>query len=233
MYILNFTTLVVLIAMLCAFVSSHPSPTDLLSNDPIAMESQLRPAGNDSLTAEEALQGNHLAARQSVDLLPLPPDCKKVFKSAIPASKAAFAWIKKTICEEYKCKVAFAPAYKKYSIDPIKKHIIMEWIFGTFQKRGHPIQKLGIDPGKVFDKIVKKCIEGNPKIMGAKNICTASEESYKDIKSCIIGEVMEYVPKVGLWAKGACKIALQEKMVEKPDWRVLVKDFKHNKLCEK
>ncbi|CRL28370.1 unnamed protein product [Penicillium camemberti] len=249
MHILNFTTLVVLIAMHCAFISGHPSPTDLRDNDPIAIESQLYPAGNDSLTVEEALhlaveealQGNHLAARQfAIDMLPIPAECKIIFKNVIPVSKKAFAWIKKTVCEDYKCKVKFAPTYKKYSINPIKKDIIMNWIFGTFEKKGHPISKVGINPSKIFDSIVKKCIEEDKEIMGIQNVCASSQDKFKEVKGCVIGEVMPYVGKAGSWAGKACKIARDEKLVEKivkpvftPNWRKLVSGFKNDKLCGK
>ncbi|CAI7569052.1 unnamed protein product [Penicillium discolor] len=116
----------------------------------------------------------------------------------------------------------------------------MDWIFGTMAKKGHPIQKLGIHPDKVFDKIVKKCIEGDSKIMKIKDLCNTGKDNFSDVKSCIIGEVMEYVPKAGSWAGKACKIALEEKMVEKigkpiykPNWRSLVSGFKSTKFCGK
>lgn len=217
MHIINFTTLVVLIAIHCAFVSSHPSPIDLGDNAPTAMESEPHPAGNDSLIVEQALQGNnHLAERQlAIDMLPIPGDCKKLFKNVIPVARKAFEWPKTKICEDYKCKTKFAPLYEKYSKDPIKKHFVMEWVFGFFEKHGHPIQKHGINPDKIFDSIVKKCIEGDKEIMAIQNICAASQERFKEIKSCVIGEVMPYATKVGPWADKACKLAIKHKLVHK------------------
>lgn len=163
----------------------------------MVMESQLHPTGNGSLIPDEALQGNYLAARNddmAIMMLLIPGECKTVLKKAILVSKAAFEWIKKKVCEDYKCKVAFAPTYRRYP-DLIKNHIIMDWIFGTMKRNDHPIQKLGIHPDEIFDRIVKKCIEGDLKIMGIKNVCSASQDSFKDIKSCVISKVMEYVPQ--------------------------------------
>lgn len=217
MHIINFTTLVVLIAIHCAFVSSHPSPIDLGDDAPTAMESESHLASNDSLIVEEALQGhNHLAERQfAIDMLPIPADCKKLFKEAVPKGKKAFEWIKKKVCDDYHCKIKFSPLYKKYSINPIKKDIVMTWIFGFFEKQGHPIQKHGINPDRIFDNIVKKCIESDKEIMGIQHTCAASPEKFKEIKGCVIGEVMPYATKIAPWAEKACKLANQHKLVDK------------------
>ncbi|BCS28090.1 uncharacterized protein APUU_61138A [Aspergillus puulaauensis] len=243
MHIINFTTLVVLIAIHCAFVSSHPSPIDLQDNAPTAMESHSHPAGHDSLIVREALQGNTdltIEELVGINLLPIPEDCKILFEKAVPAARKAFEWSRKKVCDDYKCKIKFSPVYKKYSINPIKKDIIMTWIFGFFEKQGHPIQKHGINPDKIFDSIVKKCIESDKEIMGIQNTCTASQEKFKEIKGCVIGEVMPYAAKVGPWADKACKLALSHKLVDKivkpeftPNWRKMVTGFKNDKLCGK
>lgn len=205
MRILTISTLLFLISIHCG-VLAYPTETDLILSDDDLEAISINSTDNSLVERNEDV---------AIMMLPIPGDCKTMLKRSIPVAKAAFKWIKKTVCEDYHCKVDFAPVYKKYSIDPIKKNIIMEWIFGTMAKKGHPIQKVGIQPDKVFDKIVKTCIEGDRKIMGLKNVCHADPSAFRDLKSCVIGEVMEYVPKVVSWAGKACKIALEEKLVEK------------------
>lgn len=69
------------------------------------------------------------------------------------------------------------------SRNPIKKHIVMEWIFGFFAEKEHPIQKYKIYSDKIFDSITKKCIESDKEIMGIQHVCAASPDNFQSIKS--------------------------------------------------
>lgn len=51
--------------------------------------------------------------------------------------------------------------------------------------------------------------------MGIRNTCASSQEKFKEIKGCVLDEVMPYVGKVGGWAEKACKLANKHQLVQK------------------
>lgn len=177
-------------------------------------------------------------ANMMIDLLPIPAECKPLFKSVIPQAEAAFKWIKETSCTKGQCTPPFAPAFTKYG-PFVKNTVVLEWVFGTFKNKGHDIASVGIDVSKIYDSIVNDCLMGDPKIKNTKNVCAAKKEDFEAIKGCVIPKVIEYVPKVGKWAQKACKIATSERLVEKvakpefkPDWRKMVTDFVNSPECK-
>ena len=172
-----------------------------------------------------------------INSLPLPQDCKDVMKQAIPEARKAYQWIKQVVCQQGGCKPVFKELYDKYNVPVFKNKVVKEWIVDFYQKNGKPIP---IPVMKKYDEIAKKCVSGDPKIMGIQNVCAASEKEFQSIKGCIVGQVMMYVPMAIGWANDGCKIAKSQNLVNaiatptvQPNWREMVQGFVNDPMCRK
>ena len=172
-----------------------------------------------------------------INALPLPQECKDVMKQAIPEAKKAYQWIMEVVCKKGGCKPVFKELYERYNVPVFKNKVVKEWIVDFFKNNGKPIP---IPVMSKYDQIAKKCIADDPKIIGIKNVCAASEQDFQNIKGCIVGQVMMNVPMAIGWADGGCKIAKSKDLVKQivtptvqPNWRKMVEDFPKDPMCRK
>lgn len=199
------------------------TPSSLPQQGDTAPTPSLFPEQEDSALASSTLPGqeddniaHYLYERGDVDSLPLPPVCKVVLGDAVKASKAAFKWINRTVCEEYQCKTPFKPAFEKYSA-LIRDIILKRWILTSLKKEGFDIGSM-IDVMGKYDKITDKCIKKNPAIINIKDVCKADEKTFSKIKSCVLGEIMDVVaqlPVLLMKAEEGCRAAMRIELVHR------------------
>lgn len=174
---------------------------------------------------------------KQIDKLPLSDVCKKLMKEAIPKAKEAYVWIKKTVCEQGKCKPIFAELYNKYNEPVVRDKIVQEWVVGFYKSNGHPIP---INVMSIYNQVTRDCIKNDRNIYGIKNVCAADEKQFSKLKSCIVSKLMLQVPGMITWADKGCQIADEKQLVEavakptlQPNWRQMVEQFPNDPLCHK
>lgn len=202
MRILTITALIFLISIHCR-VLAHPTGSDLILGD------------DDFKAGYIDSNDNSLVKRQdTIDLLPLPPDCKKMFKEAIPIAEKAYKWIVDKACNEYNCRIETREAYAKYGDSLVKNEIIMNTIVKTLKVNGVDFARHGINVGQIYDGIVNDCIKRDKNIWGIKDICASRKEAFNSIKGCILPKLMPYLPQAIGLEKQTCQVVLKTNLVK-------------------
>ena len=69
-----------------------------------------------------------------------------------------------------------------------------------------------------YNKIMDKCIKKVPAIINIQDVCKADEKIFSDMKSCVMGQIMDVVTRLPMSlmkAEQGCQAAKKINLVEK------------------